>query len=165
MSLHHPLNYRSVRQAMKYSLFTLLFSLACAAAALAQVDPDERSEKVQAMRVAVFTQVLDLTPEEAQNFWPLYNAFLDQREALQKQYKPTKTLDGMTDAEVEDQLRRHFELRERELSLEKETYQKLRKVLPLRKIARLTMAERRFRERIVEIIKENRQRRQERRRN
>ena len=85
---------------MKHLILTTLFVGLAAIAALAQVDPDERSEKVQAIRVAVFTQVLDLTPEEAQNFWPLYNAFLDQRESLQKQFKPTKTLDGMSDADM-----------------------------------------------------------------
>ena len=130
-----------------------------ATAVLAQPDPDERSEKVQAMRVAFYTQLLDLTPEEAQGFWPVFNGFLEQRESLQRQLKGNQNPDNLADSELEDYVRRHFELKQRELDLERDTYQKLRKVLPLRKVARLPVAERRFRERIVEIIKENRQER------
>src|SRR5690349_19308415 len=123
---------------MKHFVFSMLLTVLGAAALYGQNnDPDDRSEKVQSMRVAFYTQFLDLTPEEAQGFWPVFNSYLDQRENLQKQHKPAANLDGLSDNELEEQLRRHFDLKQRELDLEKETYQKLRKVLPLRKIAKL----------------------------
>jgi hypothetical protein len=62
----------------------------------------------------------------------------------------------MTDAEVEEQIKRHFEKKQRELDLEKELYQKLRKVLPVRKIVKLPAAEREFREALVKRLQENR---------
>lgn len=128
----------------------------------AQVDPEQREARLAAFRAEVFTRVLNLTPEEAQQFWPVYNEYTDKREQVQQDLRPGKQLDQMSDAEVEEQIRRHFEMKQRELDLEKEAYQKLRKVLPLRKVAKLPAAEREFRESLVKKLQEARERRQER---
>ena len=136
--------------------------LACSATALAQPgNPEARSERIQAYRIAVFTEALQLTPEEAQGFWPVYNSYTDKREALQAQYKPSKQLEAMSDNEVEDQIKRHFEKQQKDLDLEKTLYQDLRKVLPLRKIARLPSAEREFRESLLKKMQEIREKRQQ----
>jgi hypothetical protein len=139
-------------------LIILLFST-CSAVAVAQRGPEVRDKKVQAYRVAVFTEVLNLTPSEAEGFWPVFNEYLDKREEIQSQLKPTTQLDGMNDTEVDDYVKKYFELRQRELDLEKDLGQKLRKVLPLRKIAKIPVAEREFREALVKKLQENRQRR------
>lgn len=131
-------------------------------AALAQPGPDERDARLATFRAEVFSRVLRLSPEEAQNFWPLYNEFTDRREQLQRELRPGKQPDLMTDAGVKEQIKRHFDLKQRELDLERELYQKLKKVLPLRKIAKLPMAEREFRESLVKRLQEVRERRQER---
>jgi demethoxyubiquinone hydroxylase (CLK1/Coq7/Cat5 family) len=60
----------------------------------------------------------------------------------------------MNDAEVEEQIKKHFERQTKELDLERELYQKLRNILPARKIAKLPMAERLFRESLVRKVKE-----------
>jgi hypothetical protein len=136
---------------------------------LAQAQPgpearqERREERIQAFRVAMYTNILNLTAEEAQGFWPVYNELQDRLDQLQEQYKPARPLDSMNDAEVEDLLKRRFELRQRELDLEKEYYLKMRKVLPLRKIARIPQAEREFREALVQKLKENREKNQQRR--
>lgn len=139
----------------------LLFSI-WGMAAHAQVDPEQREARLAAFRAEVFSRVLNLTPEEAQQFWPVYNEYADKREQVQQDLRPGKQLDQMSDAEVEEQIRKHFDMKQRELELEKEAYQKLRKVLPLRKVAKLPAAEREFRESLVKKLQEARERRQER---
>lgn len=131
----------------------------------AQVDPEKREARLAAFRAEVFTRVLDLTPEEAQGFWPVYNEYTDKREQAQQELRPGKQLDQMSDAEVEDQIKRHFEMKQREIDLERDAYQKLRKVLPLRKIAKLPGAEREFRESLVKKLQEFRERKMERQQN
>ncbi len=42
----------------------------------------EKKEKVKALKVAYITEQLDLTKEEAQKFWPIYNAFDDKQAEL-----------------------------------------------------------------------------------
>lgn len=129
---------------------------------MAQAQPENREARLAAFRAEVFTRVLQLTPEEAQNFWPIYNELADKREQTQQELRPGKQLDQMSDAEVEDQIKRHFEMKQREIDLEREAYQKLRKALPIRKIAKLPMAEREFRESLVKKLQEARERKQER---
>lgn len=132
--------------------------------AMAQIDPDRRDERLAQYRAEVFTRVLRLSPEEAQGFWPLYNEFLDRRDQLQQEFKSLKQEDQMSDSEVEEHIKRYFERKQRDLDLEKDLNQKLRKVLPLRKIAKIPMAEREFREALIKKLQENRQKRiQERR--
>lgn len=150
---------------MKHFLFTVLMVSAFGTSAQAQPDPEKREARLAAFRAEVFTRVLDLTPDEAQSFWPVYNEFSDKREQVQQELRPAKQLDQMSDAEVEEQIKRHFEMKQREIDLERDAYQKLRKALPLRKIAKLPMAEREFRESLVRKLQELRERKLERQQN
>jgi hypothetical protein len=147
----------------KILLFALIFN-ASSGVAMAQVDPDRRDERLAQFRAEVFSRVLRLSSEEAQGFWPLYNEFLDRRDQLQQEFKQIKQEDQMSDAEVEEHIKRYFERKQRDLDLEKELNQKLRKVLPLRKIAKIPFAEREFREALIKKLQENRQKRVQERR-
>ena len=118
---------------MKRLLLSIVFACAFIPLALAQMTPEEREDKIRSYRIAVFTEVLNLTSDEAVGFWPIYNEYQDKKEELQHQLKPGKQLDAMSDAEVEDYIKKYFELRQREFDLEKELAAKLRKVLPARK--------------------------------
>ncbi len=146
---------------MKYAIWIVFWGCLTASSS-AQVDPERRNERLQSFRAAIFTEVLRLTPEEAQGFWPIYNEYLENREKMLEALRPQKQLEAMSDNEVEDVIKRHFEIRQRELDMEKELFQKMRRVLPPRKIALLPMAERTFRERLVTRLQEGQQRRQER---
>lgn len=150
---------------LKHFLFTVLMVSAFGTSAQAQPDPEKREARLAAFRAEVFTRVLDLTPDEAQSFWPVYNEFSDKREQVQQELRPAKQLDQMSDAEVEEQIKRHFEMKQREIDLERDAYQKLRKALPLRKIAKLPMAEREFRESLVRKLQELRERKLDRQQN
>jgi hypothetical protein len=125
-----------------------------------KAQPNQREDRIQAFRIAIFTEVLQLTAEEAQGFWPVYNAYTDKREALQRQFNSGKQLLSMSDAEVEDYIKSHFEKKQKDLDLEKELYQNLRGIIPTRKIAQIPEAERNFRESLIKKIQENRERRQ-----
>ncbi len=148
---------------MKYLMLIGLLLCVGASTVSAQPKQEARAEKIKAYRVAVFTEILNLSSEEAQGFWPIYNEYLDKRESLQKELKMTRQIDGMNDNEVEDYIKKYFELRNKELDLEKDLTQKLRKVLPLRKIAKIPVAEREFREALVQKLQEAREKRMERR--
>jgi hypothetical protein len=151
---------------MKNILITLLFAATCTTVWAQQPgNAGDRDERIQAYRIAVYTEVLQLTPEEAQNFWPLYNEYTDKREAMQRELRGGRQIDGMSDTEVENYIQKFYDVRQRELDLEKELGQKLRKVLPARKIAKLPMAEREFREALVKKLQEARENRPMKQRN
>lgn len=132
--------------------------------AIVQAQPGEKlRERIRVQRVAIYTEVLKLTPEEAQTFWPIYNKYLDDREDIQDQLKKIRT-DNLSDAEAEEQVKKHFELKQRELDLEKDLVQKLRKVISMQKIVKLPEAERIFRQTVLDKVREKAQERRELRR-
>ena len=129
-------------------------------------DPKVRS-KIQAARVAYITDQLQLTPEEAEKFWPIYREFSEKRKALRVQLHqakvnpdPNKTTEQNDQAIVEQ----HLEVKQKELNLEKDYSARLLKVISAQKLRTLPDAERRFRQMILEQI-QRRQQQQERQRN
>ena len=47
-------------------------------------------EKLQAARIALITERLGLTPEQAQQFWPIYNEYAEQRRSLHREFKQAR---------------------------------------------------------------------------
>ena len=140
---------------MKKSILIVMIAAASWNGALAQVNPENREAHLATFRAEVFSRVLRLTPEEAQGFWPAYNEYLDRRDQILQEYKPKKQEDQMSDAEVEEQIKHYFEKKQRDMDLEKDFYQKIRKVLPLRKVAKIPLAERSVRESLVKNTRKN----------
>ncbi|MGC3946879.1 MAG: hypothetical protein QM762_20570 [Chryseolinea sp.] len=129
-------------------------------------DPNVRS-KIQAARVAYITDQLALTPEEAEKFWPIYREFTSKRKELRMQLHsaknnpdPGKTQEQNEKALVDQQ----FDIKQKELNLEKDYSTRLLKVISAQKLRTLPDAERRFRQMILEQI-QRRQQQQERQRN
>jgi hypothetical protein len=128
---------------------------------LSQAQPRPMEERVEALRIAFFTEKLQLTPEESQNFWPLYNEYQDKEKSIRKSFRDDKSLELMSDAEAEKLIESTFDMEEKLLVLKKEYYQKMRKVLPVRKVALLSRIERQFKERLLEEWRNRQQDRQQ----
>jgi hypothetical protein len=60
---------------MKQTIFLLTFVM-LSFSSLAQ--GNKRGERIQALKVAYMTQVLKLTSQEAQSFWPVYNTYFEE---------------------------------------------------------------------------------------
>jgi len=115
-------------------------------------------EKINAARAAYITQRLDLTTEEAEKFWPLYNEFTQKRHDIRKQYKIAKK-SGQDEKALLDL---DLKSKQQELDLEKEYSDKFLKVLPAQKLVQLRQAEEDFKRLLIRQI-EQRQGRMDRR--
>lgn len=106
-----------------------------------------RGERLQSLRIAVITNALELTPEEAQAFWPVYNArdaaLQKRRAAIQSQFEALRgeraSLSPQAYADSVSAL--YFRLWEGEARVRREYHPQLQKVLPPHKVARLYMTE------------------------
>ena len=79
---------------------------------------DKKREKIEVQKIAFITKQLDLTPEEAQKFWPVYNQFSDARKQLHEQHKKNrKNIDDLSDSEVEQVIDNHIILDQNVLDL------------------------------------------------
>jgi Spy/CpxP family protein refolding chaperone len=122
---------------------------------------EDRKEQVESMKIAYITTKLDLTPEEAQVFWPVYNQYrseLDKiREGRRKDMKSAgDDFSGMSDAELEKFVDGEVAFRQSELDVMKKYHSQFKKVLPIRKVAKLYRAEEDFKRELLKRMQHDR---------
>lgn len=124
--------------------------------------PRPARERVEAMKVGFLTQRLNLTPEEAKVFWPVYNKYQDELEVLRKSRRENlvnakMNFDEMPEKDVEKAVDSELGFRQHELDLLKKYHGQFKQVLPIKKVAKLYRAEEDFKRELLDRIKENRQ--------
>lgn len=122
--------------------------------------PEKRKERIEAMKVGFITDRLQLTPSEAQAFWPVYNQYQDDLEKLRKSRKENLvnagSVDDMSDAEVEKMVDQEMAFRQSELDLQKKYHPQFKKVLPIKKVAKMYKAEDDFRRELLNQLQSQR---------
>lgn len=108
--------------------------------------------RIEAQRIAFLTKHIDLRPEEAQEFWPVYNEYRDREEELNKMKRPEIQIQNMSDTEASAYLDKMVELGEREIIFKKEFLARFREVLSDKKVLLFFDAERRFKEKLLQHL-------------
>ena len=73
---------------MKKFLLIILFFTGSFTFVKAQDNKENRYEKIQSLKIAFITQKLELTADEAQKFWPVYNRYETE---IRQVYKDNKS--------------------------------------------------------------------------
>lgn len=115
-------------------------------------------EKIETMKVGFITQKLDLTNEEAQKFWPVYNQFTNEMEKSRKDFRgkmmeEVKDIDNMTEAEANKALNDMINYKTAEVDLIKKYNAEFKKVLPSKKVVKLFMAEQEFKRELLKKLR------------
>ena len=110
----------------------------------------DRWEKYRSEKVAFLTSNLELTPAEAEKFWPVYNQMDKERWAAQKmrremEEKVRDAGDAMTDKEVIKLTREFAENMQKEGALFAKYNEEFLKILPPKKVLNLYKEEKEFR--------------------
>ncbi len=146
----------------KIFLFLLLFPI-YSPFAQAQNEKGESRKKmhkeIQAQKIAYITNQLDLTPEEAQKFWPIYNEMEEKKNNLRKQgrgllKKMEHGFENLSETELEEISDGVIKQRTKEVQLEKEYHEKFKKLLPIRKVLKLYRVEKQFQGILLKQIRE-----------
>ncbi|MGM9735125.1 MAG: hypothetical protein ACI3ZL_01805 [Candidatus Cryptobacteroides sp.] len=112
---------------------------------------DEWKQKMLSEKIAFLTAEIDITPEEAQVFWPVYNqVWKEKDEAMEAVFKSGKALEdavasGKSEKEIARCLDAYLKAQERQRELDTAASERFKAVLPVEKVARLYMAEEHFR--------------------
>ncbi len=138
----------------------ILILLLATTAGMAQAQTPK--ERIEALKISYITRALHLTPEEAQQFWPIYNEYQDKLEVLKKErraatFERWKKDRNLSDQEVEEALNQYIEYNRKELELQEAYIEKFKTVLPVKKVAQLIVAEERFKLVLLEELKKRRQ--------
>jgi len=117
----------------------------------------DKKEKIESFKVAFITQKLNLTTKEAQQFWPIYNEYLDKMETLKNARKKelrssSISIENYTDKELESMLDNEFLSKEKEVELSKEYFNKFKTSIPLKKVILLYKAEDEFKRELLRQI-------------
>ena len=112
---------------------------------------DDWKQKMMSEKIAFLTNEMQITPEEAQSFWPVYNQiFKDKDEALKNVFKTFRELEeaiknGKSEKEIKKLLDAYLEAEQRQRDLDSQVAEQIGKVLPVEKTARFFIAEEKFR--------------------
>lgn len=111
---------------------------------------EARMEKFRAEKVSFLTSKLDLTPAEAEKFWPIYNQMDKERWEAQKcrrdlENKVSEAEESLSDNEIIKLTREFSGSMQKEGTLMTSYNEKLLKVLPPKKVLKLYKAENEFR--------------------
>lgn len=115
-------------------------------------------EQIEARRIAFITRALDLSPAEAQRFWPVYNAYKTELEEAQQeknkiQRNSQRALQTKSDQELERLADAYIALASTQAEIQARYHTELKKVLPIRKVVVLYKTEQEFNRRILQEIK------------
>ena len=118
---------------------------------------EERKEKIKAHKIAFISTELDLTPEEAEKFWPVYNQFDAELEKLREEkfqaIRKLRKLDEVTDEEAYTLTKKIFEIEEKESAVRMKYLDKFAEVLDKKKAAKVFIAEQKFKRELLRKIK------------
>ena len=142
---------------MKKLNIIIFLSIFCFSALYAQ---DRRGkdpamfEKIKADKISFFTSKLDLTPSEAQSFWPVYNEFETKRFDIKHQIHdfermPDEDFAKLSDAEMEKLINNYIGSFEKEAMLLKEYNKQFLKILPNKKVLMMYRTENEFRSHLI----------------
>jgi hypothetical protein len=129
-----------------------------------QMHPNEfgdKKEKIEAFKIAFITQRLNLTPEEAQRFWPVYYQNHDRIEGIHKDFQKKygellDDIDNITDEQAGEILNGFITMQNEKVKAEGEMILEMKKILPAKKILKLHRAEEDFKRVLLQKIREMR---------
>jgi len=140
----------------------LLFTLFSTGTAWAQRPSGEEMQKIQDAKIAIITNRLNLSPDQATGFWPVYNEYSQKRRDIhraQRKIINDKKAEGKTDDQVLNNLKEVQDLKQKELDLEKEYQNRFLKVISANQVIELYKAERTFNDMLIQRLKQRKDQR------
>jgi len=110
-------------------------------------------ERVKAVRVALLTQKMSLSTEEAEKFWPVYNDYEKEQKKIREKFQPNKNIMALDDESVEKHLLGLLDMEEELVKMKKKYYQNFSKIIGYRKVAILAKSDREFYLAMIERLK------------
>ncbi|MDP5105030.1 MAG: sensor of ECF-type sigma factor [Polaribacter sp.] len=136
---------------MKNLIPIICISLFCVFSISAQ-DKKDSKEKIKALKISYLTEQLNLTSNEAEKFWPIYNAYdleqhelrSKQRSELKKALKSNDEIDALNESDAEKLITLKLSIDRQLHESQKEFINKIKQVISFKKIIKLHVAEMEF---------------------
>ncbi|MFN8239833.1 MAG: hypothetical protein U0X39_03670 [Bacteroidales bacterium] len=141
----------------KLAIIVILISAITGRPVVAQ---NQAIEKLNAYKIAFFTNKLALSQQEAEKFWPVYNDYQARKLNIQAEkalISRNVNLNEatMTEKELVDAADKLIDLEMKEASLALEFHKKFKEILPARKVIKLYQAENQYRQQLLNELRNN----------
>lgn len=117
-------------------------------------------ERMQSGKIAFLTMEIGLTTEEAQKFWPIYNTVNEEQdkatyETVVSYMELEKAIsENKSDKEVSKCLEKYLAAMNRQNQIRSESVEKYKMILPERKVAKIFVAEEKFRRQHIRMLQQ-----------
>lgn len=120
-------------------------------------NPRMGDEKIEASKIAFFTQKLSLSADEAKIFWPIYNDYQKELWTLRNDrmksmisFRKVTEIDDMTDAQIQTLIAGDFDYKQRDLNIEKKYYARFKASgLSIKQIGKFYRAQEAFKKELL----------------
>ncbi len=130
----------------------------------AQDPSPEAMKKIEAARIALITERLELSPDQAEKFWPIYREFSNKRKEISRDFDQARrnfNPDNASEEENKKMLEMATSVKEQQLNLEKVYSQRILQVITTRQLNNLRKAENDFKEMLLKRIRAEQMKRQQ----
>lgn len=136
----------------------LLLILLICASSISFAQEGREGGRIDAMRIAFITERLELTPAEAEKFWPVYNAYRSREKEIRK--SKYLTVRGIANSNLSEKeavtALAEIEKGETDLHENRRTFiSKLKQIIPAVKILKLKKAEDDFNRQLLKRYRNN----------
>lgn len=116
--------------------------------------------KVEQFKIAYITKELNLTPSEAEKFWPMYNEMVGKLKDLRKDRKIiideiNSKFENIKEDEAKRKLQILNEIELKEVQIKKEYGEKLTTIIGFKKTLKLYNIEQEFKKELLKKLKDN----------
>lgn len=131
--------------------------LAMIISSVAQDRPN--TDRIERARVTYINEQLNLTPEQAEKFWPLYREYAERRKGLQEEYKNAVQRLGpdATDEDKRKVIELGTQLKQRGVEMERDYSDRLMRVINAQQMLNLRQAEENFRLMLLRRLEQRQQ--------
>ncbi|MCD4770092.1 MAG: hypothetical protein K8R35_08000 [Bacteroidales bacterium] len=144
---------------MRQRLIVTIITIVLGTPLFSQAD---RIDRIEAEKIAFFTKRLDLSSEEAQKFWPVYNDFSSRKDNIVKERNELmrdlrQNIDNLSDKEVEESGDKLISFIIEDAELTRIYHEKFKEVLPPAKVVRIYSTEIQFRTMLLNRLRQRRE--------
>jgi len=119
---------------------------------------ENKVEQINAQKIAFFTEKLSLTAKEAQQFWPVYNDYWLRKNKLIEDRKNlmnycSDNISNLSEKEIEEIADKYTRFYTEEANLLVKYNDKFKRVLPVKKVMKLYIADNQFKVYLLQQIR------------
>ena len=134
----------------------LIFCLYCCSVSMNAQTSRDKQDRIKAIKVAYITEEINLTSQQSQQFWPLYNEYHSSLKVINQSVRTSNRLRDMTDEQISIFIEKKLNTEEAKIDLQRKYLKMYKEVLSIRQIAQLYRAEIKFKKELLRRAKERR---------